>query len=63
MFFQHADSRFRKLASDWKSEQAREYQTRQQELLKEKSTSKRKIGRNDPCSCGSGMKYKKCCGQ
>lgn len=19
-------------------------------------------GRNDPCSCGSGKKYKKCCG-
>jgi preprotein translocase subunit SecA len=23
----------------------------------------RKIGRNDPCPCGSGKKYKKCCGQ
>jgi SEC-C motif domain protein len=22
-----------------------------------------KIGRNDPCHCGSGKKYKKCCGQ
>lgn len=22
----------------------------------------RKIGRNEPCSCGSGKKYKKCCG-
>jgi uncharacterized protein len=22
----------------------------------------RKIGRNDPCSCGSGKKFKKCCG-
>ncbi len=22
----------------------------------------RKIGRNDPCYCGSGKKYKKCCG-
>ena len=21
-----------------------------------------KIGRNDPCRCGSGVKYKKCCG-
>jgi SWIM/SEC-C metal-binding protein len=20
------------------------------------------IGRNDPCTCGSGRKYKKCCG-
>lgn len=22
-----------------------------------------KIGRNDPCACGSGKKYKKCCGK
>ena len=22
---------------------------------------KSKIGRNDPCLCGSGKKYKKCC--
>jgi uncharacterized protein len=21
-----------------------------------------KIGRNDPCPCGSGKKFKKCCG-
>ncbi|MEE4112156.1 MAG: SEC-C metal-binding domain-containing protein [Desulfobacteraceae bacterium] len=20
------------------------------------------MGRNDPCTCGSGKKYKKCCG-
>ena len=24
--------------------------------------SEAKIGRNDPCSCGSGKKYKRCCG-
>lgn len=24
---------------------------------------KTKIGRNDPCSCGSGKKYKYCCGR
>ncbi|MFA6782511.1 MAG: SEC-C metal-binding domain-containing protein, partial [Sedimentibacter sp.] len=22
-----------------------------------------KTGRNDPCPCGSGLKYKKCCGK
>ena len=26
-------------------------------------SSSRKIGRNDPCPCGSGKKYKKCCGR
>ena len=33
----------------------------------EESRSRRregpKIGRNDPCPCGSGKKYKKCCGK
>ncbi len=24
--------------------------------------AERKVGRNDPCPCGSGKKYKKCCG-
>ncbi len=24
--------------------------------------AKQKVGRNDPCPCGSGKKYKKCCG-
>ncbi|MBI4585332.1 MAG: SEC-C domain-containing protein [Planctomycetes bacterium] len=24
---------------------------------------RQKIGRNDPCPCGSGKKYKKCCGR
>lgn len=30
------------------------------ELFRDKSRQK-KIGRNDPCLCGSGLKYKKCC--
>ena len=25
--------------------------------------AEKKIGRNDPCPCGSGKKYKKCCGR
>ena len=28
-----------------------------------KKTAAEKVGRNDPCPCGSGKKYKKCCGQ
>ena len=23
----------------------------------------KKVGRNDPCPCGSGKKYKNCCGR
>jgi len=28
----------------------------------ETETAEKKVGRNDPCPCGSGKKYKKCCG-
>jgi preprotein translocase subunit SecA len=28
-----------------------------------KTRDEHKVGRNDPCSCGSGKKYKKCCGR
>ena len=40
---------------------------RRKELYKEQRSSTTvvkppKIGRNDPCPCGSGKKYKKCCG-
>ncbi|EOA3011326.1 YecA family protein [Enterococcus faecalis] len=28
-----------------------------------KNSKKKKIGRNDYCPCGSGLKYKKCCGK
>lgn len=27
------------------------------------TSDKEKVGRNDPCPCGSGKKYKKCCGK
>ena len=26
-------------------------------------TAEKKVGRNEPCLCGSGKKYKKCCGK
>ncbi len=27
------------------------------------NTRRKKVGRNEPCPCGSGKKYKKCCGK
>jgi len=27
------------------------------------AVSEKTAGRNDPCPCGSGKKYKKCCGK
>ena len=32
-------------------------------MVKAKPIIVNKIGRNDPCTCGSGLKYKKCCGK
>ncbi len=32
-------------------------------LKKQPVRKKEKVGRNDPCPCGSGKKYKKCCGR
>lgn len=31
--------------------------------VKELSTPKKQVGRNEPCPCGSNKKYKKCCGK
>ena len=41
---------------------------KKKELYKEQKSSTtivkdKKIGRNDPCPCGSGKKYKYCCGR
>ena len=32
-------------------------------LQKTPVTAEAKTGRNEPCPCGSGLKYKKCCGK
>jgi len=32
-------------------------------MVRQKPLVSTKVGRNDPCPCGSGRKYKKCCGQ
>lgn len=45
------------LTHDKKREIGKQYQRRNQ-VIREK-----KIGRNDPCPCGSGKKYKYCCGR
>ena len=41
---------------------------RRKELYKEQKAAhtvrkEAKVGRNDPCPCGSGKKYKQCCGR
>ena len=43
------------------SEEKRKEITR--EYKDSKTVRVEKVGRNEPCPCGSGKKYKKCCGK
>ncbi|AZR72189.1 preprotein translocase subunit SecA [Anoxybacter fermentans] len=39
------------------------YTNKDEEVKRQPIVKGRKIGRNEPCPCGSGKKYKKCCGR
>lgn len=41
---------------------AQPIENNKEEINKSIVRKEKKIGRNDPCPCGSGKKYKKCCG-
>jgi preprotein translocase subunit SecA len=62
------------LASEEEMEQARREEIRRRKQIfdqlgggdasqKPVIRHEEKVGRNDPCPCGSGKKYKKCCGK
>jgi len=55
LFFSHAHGLFQDLAARWQAA----HNTSQTTV----STINPSVGRNDPCPCGSGKKYKKCCGR
>jgi len=44
-------------------EERKDLVTNRSEESGPKQAQANKIGRNDPCPCGSGKKYKKCCGK
>lgn len=71
-YFSHAHDRLTSLAEKWKRDQAA--MARDQEREAAIAATQRKVGhvsgnaptkqlpgRNDPCPCGSGRKFKKCC--
>jgi len=60
MFFEYSDERFRALADRWKR-QFQHSNERGEDRTGEQPADG-KVGRNHPCPCGSGKKYKKCCG-
>ena len=55
-FFAHADERLKQLAAEWKRRQM-------PPGFPGPDKDPDKAGRNDPCPCGSGLKFKKCCGK
>lgn len=56
-FEHHERSLFQRVNGEWKFIDG--------ELVKPEPIVREspKVGRNDPCPCGSGKKYKKCCGK
>ena len=46
----------------WSERELRERETGQKTFYNPDGTV-RKVGRNEPCPCGSGKKYKNCCGR
>jgi preprotein translocase subunit SecA len=54
-----------KNSSDGISVTVRDVSKKMNQIVSEQSmvTDSSKIGRNDPCPCGSGKKFKKCCGK
>ena len=61
MFYEHTGERFAELAESIRSRRAEEERLRRRREAEARGLY-RNIGRNDPCPCGSGKKYKKCCG-
>ncbi len=56
-FEHHERSLFRRIDGDWKFIDG--VIVKPEPIVREAP----KVGRNDPCPCGSGKKYKKCCGK
>lgn len=54
LFTQTERSEFRRIAGEWRY-------CKGEPDLSAKQDASAKVGRNDPCPCGSGRKYKKCC--
>ncbi len=59
-FFNHCQSWVDTVARQWRQQNQGQPTSRIQEQSRGINT---KPGRNDPCPCGSGLKYKKCCGR
>jgi uncharacterized protein len=57
-FFTHCRPFVEELSAQWRRQRSEEQRL---PIADETSKTSVKTGRNDPCPCGSGRKYKKCC--
>jgi uncharacterized protein YecA (UPF0149 family) len=57
MFFEHADADMKLLIAAWRRKADAEG------ARQERAAMAGPVGRNEPCPCGSGLKFKKCCGR
>ena len=66
--FYKAMNREHPLLEEWKHEvmeRNQQFEEEMKQLLLKTAIQEEfgKVGRNDPCVCGSGKKFKKCCGK
>src|SRR5205085_346878 len=61
-FFHHVDPYMKTMATLLKQERAPALIMQMLNQKEQRKVNVRDVGRNDPCPCGSGKKYKKCCG-
>ena len=59
MFHAHARVGFGKLAAEIRAE----HEAAAAAARRRRAAPSGGVGRNDPCPCGSGLKYKRCCGE
>ncbi len=60
--YQDEDQRYHEVASFRKEDGAWYFTEGKPGVRKPVVRQEPKVGRNDPCPCGSGKKYKRCCG-
>jgi uncharacterized protein len=63
MFFAHADAKLRELAAGWLAGRNAPSPLPAPPAASGPASRPAVAGRNEPCPCGSGAKYKRCCGR
>jgi uncharacterized protein YecA (UPF0149 family) len=63
MFFKHVDPYMSFMAAELRQARPPANVMDWVRTLELHGAERKRIGRNDPCPCGSGKKYKKCCSE